>query len=180
MKRPSSNPAAAVLTLYEAAQALARAGVTAWLTDGTLLGAIRERSFIEHDQDMDLGAMITEHHDGVLPALEAAGFRLRRALGTPERGLEHKLERNGLHLDIFWHYDSAGGGVWHAAWLDGEMLTYEYPRLVLAQLTLLGRKFWAPHPAKLHLVTKYGANWRTPVTDWDWALGPANVRREDT
>jgi len=176
---PSSSPREALAVLTAAVTALESVGVTAWLTDGTLLGAIREHTFIAHDADMDLGAMITEHHPGVLPALVSAGFTVRKTHGTPRRGLEHRLKRDGFRLDIFWHYDNAGGGVWHAAWLKGKMLRYDYPTLTLAPLQFLGRTFWAPSPPRLHLVQKYGRAWRTPITDWDWARDPANAR-EDT
>ena len=174
--RPAQNPVKAALALSDAVQALEAAGVTAWLTDGTLLGAIRERGFIEHDQDMDLGAMITEYTPAALHELDAAGFTIRKTLGTKARGLEHKLARDGFHLDIFWHYDSKGGGVWHAAWDKGRMLRFDYTRLVLERLAFLGREYWAPSPPRLHLVQKYGPDWRTPDPEWDWARDPANRR----
>lgn len=177
VRRPSDSPSEALNALTDAVQALESVGVTAWLTDGTLLGAVRDRGFIAHDADMDLGAMVNEYHPRVVPALKRAGFTVRKTHGTKQRGLEHRLKRDGFRLDIFWHYDTPGGGVWHAAWLRGEMLRYDYQSLTLAPLHFMERTFWAPSPPKLHLVTKYGPAWRTPVTDWDWAYGPANVRR---
>lgn len=180
MRRPAENPPRAVLTLADATKALAGAGVTAWLTDGTLLGAIRERAFITHDKDMDLGAMITEYSPAALTALIAAGFEVVKTLGTRRRGLEHKLMRDDFRIDIFWHYDLPDGGVWHAAWDGKTMLRYEYDRLALAPLRLLGRTFWAPTPPRLHLTAKYGLDWRTPKPEWDWARDPANVREEDS
>lgn len=177
MKRPADSPALAIAALADAAHALATAGVTAWLTDGTLLGAIRERAFIPHDLDMDLGAMITEYTQSAIPELTAAGFQLVKTLGTPEDGLQHKLMRDGFRIDIFWHYDRPTGGVQHSAYDRRGRITYEYDHLTLAPLEFLGRTFWAPTPPRLHLVQKYGPDWRTPVTDWDWADGPVNARR---
>jgi hypothetical protein len=45
----------------------------------------------------------------------------------------------------------------------------------LAPLTFLGRTFLAPSDPVAFLVTKYGPEWRTPVTTWDWAWGPRNA-----
>lgn len=178
MKRPAEAPKQAHAVLAAAVDALAAVGVTAWLTDGTLLGAIREGAFIEHDQDMDVGAMITEFTPAVIPALRAAGFTIRKTLGTPERGLQHKLAMNEFRIDIFWHYDSPTDGVWHAAWDGKTMLAYQYDRLALAHITFLGRTFWAPTPPRLHLTQKYGPDWRTPRPDWDWARDPSNLKEE--
>src|SRR5690606_31462967 len=96
---PAEHPAEALAVLTDAVAALQRAGVTAWLTDGTLLGAVRERRFIAHDRDMDLGAMITQHSGAAMRELRAAGFHLRKTLGSKAAGLEHKLDRDGFRLD---------------------------------------------------------------------------------
>lgn len=177
--RPAENPRLAIRLLHEAATALERVGVTVWLTDGTLLGAIREHTFIAHDADMDLGAHITEYTADVIPALKATGFTIYRTLGTIKTGLEHKLDRDGMRIDIFWHYDKPRHrGVWHAAWQGRKRITYHYERLVLERTTLLGHTFWAPTPPRLHLAAKYGPAWRTPIEDWDWARDPANAREE--
>lgn len=176
-RRPASNPTQASLALADAVSALEAAGVTPWLTDGTLLGAIRERAFIPHDQDMDLGAMITEYTPAALRELDAAGFTIRKTLGTKSKGLQTKLERDGFRIDIFWHYDTRAGGVWHAAWAKGQMLRFDYSQLVLERLSFLGREYWAPSPPRLHLVAKYGPDWRTPDPTWDWARDPKNRRK---
>lgn len=172
---PAEHPAEALAVLTDAVAALQRAGVTAWLTDGTLLGAVRERRFIAHDRDMDLGAMITQHSGAAMRELRAAGFHLRKTLGSKAAGLEYKLDRDGFRLDIFWHYDDPQGGVWHAAWQGKTMLRYAYETLALAPMDFMGRRFWAPYPPKLHLVAKYGMDWRTPKPTWDWAMDPVNL-----
>lgn len=175
-RQPAASPHAALRVLVDAVEALERANVTPWLTDGTLLGAVRDRAFIKGDEDMDLGAMITQYTPSALVELQRAGFRARKTLGSVKAGLEHKLERDGFKLDIFWHYDKPKKrGVWHAAWKRGRMLRFHYDRLVLAPLTFMGRKFWAPSPPKLHLAQKYGLDWRTPKPDWDWAVDPVNL-----
>ena len=176
-RKPSEDPRAAARALSDLADALERAGVTAWLTDGTLLGAVRDGGFIPHDLDMDLAAMSTQYGPDVEGAIAAAGFETRKVHGTPGHGLQHKLARDGFRVDIFWHYDTPDGGVKHSAYDRAGEIEYLYPQLVLARYRAFGREFWAPTPPKLHLVTKYGPDWRTPQTEWDWADGPANARR---
>ena len=63
-------------------------GLRWWLTDGTLLGFVRERGFIGHDIDVDLGLPASAYSPELEAALEAAGLELYGRYGTPEDGLE--------------------------------------------------------------------------------------------
>lgn len=159
--------------------ALEALGARPFLVDGTLLGAVREGGFIAHDTDTDLG-LFAEELD--VDAMEAAaldcGFRIKHRLGTPERGFQWSLRRDSVKTDVFVYY-RANGRRFHAAWT--EKLTvpvrYTYDDFELARLRFLGTEFWAPADPEAFLATKYGPDWRTPVTDWDWAWGPANATR---
>lgn len=178
-KRPGDAPKVAKRVLDDAIGALESLGITTWLTGGVLLGAVRERGFVPHDLDMDVGAMITEYTPKVNEELIARGFTIRKVLGKPSRGLQTKLARDDIHMDIFWHSDTPSGGVVHS--LHGRRAEYlcEFSTLVLARLQFMGSWYWAPHPPKLALVEKYGPDWRTPMRqeDYDWAKTPRNVRR---
>lgn len=178
-KRPGDAPRAAQAALNDAIDALESLGITAWLTGGVLLGAVRERAFVPHDLDMDIGAMITQYTPEVNNALTARGFTIRRVLGTPARGLQTKIARDEFYLDIFWHSDTPTGGAVHSLHGKGGEWECTYSTLVLARIKFLGEWYWAPWPPRLALVEKYGPAWRTPMkqADYHWAKTPKNVKK---
>lgn len=169
------NPRSAHRNLVDAVAALTRAGIRPFLVDGTLLGAVRDGDFMAHDRDIDLGVFIEEWHPGLLRCLRTVGFVHRKTYGTVGRGLEYSFRRSGIKLDTFFYYRD-GARVYHAAWLAGTPIRYEYPAFDLAPLTFRGEQFLAPQDPEAFLVAKYGPDWRVPVTQWDWAWGPRNAR----
>jgi hypothetical protein len=155
--------------------ALTRAHVRPFLVDGTLLGAIREGDLLAHDKDVDLGILIEDFTPGFPKILQAAGFRHTRTFGTPEKGLEFAFRRNGIKLDTFFYYpDCETGELFHAAWLKDTPIRYGYPAFALVPQSFLGMPMLMPADPIAFLTAKYG-DWKTPVTEWDWAWGPKNA-----
>ena len=170
------HPSRARANLLDAVAALTRAGVRPFLVDGTLLGAVREHGFIGHDLDIDLGLFIEDLRPGIVPALVAAGFTAHKTYGAPARGLQFSFKRHQIKLDLFCYYlDPVRHERFHAAWLGEQPIRYGYPTFDLAPLLFLGATFLAPADPVAFLVTKYGPDWRVPVTPWDWAWGPKNA-----
>lgn len=169
------NPRSAHNNLVDATRALTQAGLRPFLVDGTLLGAVREGDFIAHDRDVDLGLFIEDWRAGLARRLVSAGFAHRKTYGAVDRGLQYSFRRSGIKLDTFFYYRD-GDTVYHAAWLDGEPIRYDYPAFRLAPLTFRGQAFLAPEDPEAFLRAKYGPDWRIPVTTWDWAWGPRNAR----
>jgi hypothetical protein len=172
----------ALANLTELTDALSECGVEHWLTDGTLLGMIREGCFIRHDLDTDIGVDARTFSREALLAVIRRGFEIKAIYGDPADSLEIVFQRNGVRTDFFFFYPMPGGGFYHSAFFDfsdtsAERIDYVYPPFSLERRRMLGREFWTPRDAEAYIETKYGAAWRTPVADWDWALGPANARR---
>ncbi|MDX1510434.1 MAG: glycosyltransferase [Nitriliruptorales bacterium] len=164
---------AAATALHEAVAALARAGVRAWLTDGTLLGCVREGDFIQHDWDVDLAVHAGTPGATMKDALVDIGFRVVSEVGTPEHGHQIRFMRDHVELDIYVFYTD-GDSMWHAAWMDGQPIIYRYQPFDLEDHEFLGRTYAVPSPPERYLETKYGPDWRVPRTDWNWAYSPLN------
>lgn len=151
----------------EVLSSLAAEGVAAFPAYGTLLGAVREGTFLGHDSDADLG-YVSRFSDPVDVVRES--FRLQRAVAA--RGMEtyrysgaafrvRVEEGDGIPrgLDVFGGFLDAG-----RLYLMGEVGTDFDPAWIhpLGTTTLAGREFPAPaRPEKL-LEAMYGPSWRVP------------------
>jgi hypothetical protein len=75
-----------------------------WIEYGTLLGAIREKDFLAHDVDIDIGMLHECYDDTIHKAFLKHGFRKKRAFlvdnGTFAR--EETYSYNGIDIDIFY------------------------------------------------------------------------------
>jgi hypothetical protein len=162
--------------------ALAEAGVDAFPAYGTLLGAVREGTFIGHDSDVDLGYV--SRHTHPLDVVRES-FRLQRALmekGYPVdrySGAAFKVdvrEADGSvrGLDVFGGFFRDG-----RLYLLGEIGTpfeedWIFP---LGTTTLAGRELPAPaRPEKL-LEATYGPSWRVPDPAFHFETPRSTVRR---
>lgn len=142
-------------------------GVAAFPAYGTLLGAVREKQFLGHDSDADLGYVsrhtspvdvITESYR-LQRAVIARGFETYRYSGAAFRIDVRESDGSVRGLDLF------GGFMDHGRlYLMGEVGT-EYDDAWLhpfTTCTLAGREYPAPaRPEKL-LEAMYGASWRVP------------------
>lgn len=171
----------ALSNLVDLTEVLDDHGIVHWLTDGTLLGAMRDDDLIAHDDDTDLGVMAATFSPSVLDALRAKGFSLVRTFGLPDEGLELTLGRHGITTDLFFFYER-GHGLYHSAyrWVDDETwerLDYEYPPVHPRRQQLLGRSFWVPDEPAAYLEHQYGPGWTRPERDWDYVDDPHHTIR---
>lgn len=143
------------------------AGLEPFLAYGTLLGAVRDGTFIGHDSDADLGYV--SHHDHPVDViresfllqrrLQRAGFTIHRYSGLAFKVSVRESDGNVRGLDVFGGFLREGnlflmGEVGHP--FRAEWLT---PR---SEVQLAKRVFPAPaRPEKL-LEVMYGESWRTP------------------
>ena len=171
--------------MLAALRALEAAELDFWAQDGTLLGLIREGGFIAHDHDIDFGVRGGLKWQ-VIACFYRQGFHEVHEFGTPENGYELSFEKNGVKVDLFWHYNKGMRSV-HSAWWKkpGEetlrQLNYDYPYKIFTNLKK--KKFREmivpiPNDPELFLTIKYG-DWKQVKEEWDWAHGPLNVSEVD-
>jgi len=156
--------------LFDVADVLEKVGVEFFLYGGTLLGAVREKRFIEIDKDVDLAILQEE----LLPAVEEITKRLKIEKKMRVHVVDHRHKRfwnGGVYAIKFKGYGINGdltaftrmkgkravpshiGDFWlvHEARFLEELSTIEF----------YGRTFKRPRDVNGFLTEKYG-DWRTP------------------
>jgi phosphorylcholine metabolism protein LicD len=167
-------------TLIYTRDALAKLGVRMFLSDGTLLGAIRERDFIAHDTDIDVGVFAEEVEPHLINIVQELG-NARFKKGS------HGIKFNPLgrpRVDINFYYREATLR-YHVVYVSKigkkgkrrrHFYRYEYPDFGLITHDFLGAIFFVPDSPKEYLRLQYG-DWEVKVKDWTYHSDPHNIKR---
>ncbi len=171
-------------SLKDLKEVLDKMNIPFWLSDGTLLGHQREKDFISHDPDIDVGIFIEDWKRECLTELKNKGFDLSLQFGLEECGLEYAIEKRDIKIDLFFFYKGLPNRnvYWHSAWTKSpkiggkfrQMIRCFYEPFELKEIEFKGNKFLAPDNIIKYISQKYGDDWETPKEKWDWATDPLN------
>ena len=163
-----------------------------FLSSGTLLGYYREKNFIKHDYDIDLGIYKEDYTDDLIYKMESAGFNLYRTLGTKEKGLELSFRYPNTKigklakLDIFLHYKcNKDKNIYWTTYLYPKFekeIKYKISNFELVKDKFVGVEVYVPKDTEKYLVQHYGHDWKTPKKskdDYYYAVSPVSIVDED-
>lgn len=156
--------------------------ISYWLQDGTLLGYYRERDFIAHDKDTDIGLFFKDFNLDILNEILKAGFRIKRVLGDKKDSLEITIFKNKLKTDLFFYYERKDNPnvVYHCSFDRGRRrIDYEYEKFNIKEVKWFDHSFLVPNDELKFIITKYGTTWNVPNTNWGWAYSPLNHVKTD-
>lgn len=156
--------------LYEISS---KRNVPIWLEFGTLLGAVREKGFIPHDDDIDLGMFAENFNYQIERDLYDADFtilrlfNLRYASRPNEKSLsEIALCYKGLQIDIFFFEKCGNNRTCHSFIPSGfnKWAAYEirFPFDKFKKIGFLGTEFLVPDKAEECLRCYYGDDFMIP------------------
>ena len=139
---------------------------------GTLLGAIREKDFIPHDDDLDLAVImdgvgpeqISAECDKFIELLNENGVKSNR--GVAHAPLIH-CHRGPITYDIFLFAHQDGTVYWQHTALK---TVSERADIFLPTGTIefKGEIFDAPNNPEAVCEARYGADWRVPNAAFEW------------
>lgn len=175
-----SDSSRALNTLVDIARIFESRGSRYMLSDGTLLGAVRDGGFIAWDNDTDLMVPIGGFDPRILRDLYDEGFQITRCFGFPEDGMEFTLNRQDVETDLFFLYPRGSQVYVSAYWWDNadgtaEWIDYLHPSFAEGWIEFQGHRFRAPADPEPYLARCYGDGWTAPNDTWDYRADPPNA-----
>ncbi len=160
-----------------------------FITDGTLLGLVRDGNFIEHDTDIDIGVFFEEWKErdvfDFIKRMLVFDLEIKYIFGDFTNNFEMSFVKNGIKTDFFFYREKEDGMIIFHAFKNGgrdilkDVITYEYRSHLIKNIKpmfFIKSEYSAPADPVSVLEAKYGADWRTPNKGWDWAYDPKNIR----
>lgn len=164
------NVEAAKKNLLEVKKILDSLKVKFWFRGGTLLGAVRDKSFIPWDNDIDLMMLAKDWEPSMLEIFKAKGFpRCNEWRWYPNKVSAVRLKRRGIEVNVRLEYYYAPDDVYVCLAKSPNDHTTIIPVKFLRNdffLEFLGQQFRVPNPPKKFILSHYGKNWRTPDKEW--------------
>lgn len=144
--------------LFDMKRLLDNKGIRFWLIYGTLLGAIREKSFISHDFDVDIQTDMFDEFLSIIPYLDAEGMKLIRV--DPSR--VYTFSKGGVYIDVYIKKSAPFPFSLWCYWLNGNIVPKKYIT-PYKTIDFLGKDFLVPGNPEGLLEFFYGKTWRTPI-----------------
>lgn len=139
-----------------------------FLISGTLLGCIREKKFLGHDKDIDIGVWETYSVHDLANILYNSGCFDILPIYSPDILVIRHV--NGITIDIFIHHREEND-FWHAG---GKSKWHNSP-FELTSYSFLNDNYMIPSNYDLYLTENYGSDWRIPKTNFDSTLDTPNM-----
>jgi len=152
------NPEIGKKNLLDFKKVMEKHGIVFGLWFGTLLGAVREKNFIEYDEDIDI-FVLNEDRQKVLNALfdlEKIGLKVARY--NEKKGLL-SIIRDDEYIDIYFYRKVLNTRRMGINTLEAKYLEH------MDTLDFLGDVFPVPANVEEVLTVLYGEDWRVPKRD---------------
>ncbi|MCK5782368.1 MAG: LicD family protein [Flavobacteriales bacterium] len=169
-------------TLQTLSKALMDNNIQSWLVYGTLLGYAREKDFISHDYDIDLGVFLEDGNKRLEDVLIKHGFTKVREyrIDDGEYGMEQTYELNGVTVDFFYTRKEENEYLAHTFYSDkglnmnqtidkygGLLVTeFSFTPFALQRVLFKDAVFYVPQNYDLYLKEYYGDDYMTPNSNW--------------
>ncbi len=164
-------PVGAVALMPVLCSALEKLGLSYRITDGTALGLYRDKSFIQHDNDIDVDVLDCFNVDLIHKSMRDKGMKLGRRVSW--RGKIQQLtyynDKNIIFDMVFWY--TRNKQIVNYSELGYLRVQPSKHFVSLSKLYWKGKKYPVASNTQDWLVLRYGKDWRIPkrIKD-DWKL----------
>lgn len=150
-----------------------KAGITFILFYGTLLGAVREHDFIDHDEDIDIVLYKDEMRkfENQLFRLRELGFEVARY----ERRGFMSIIRKGEYIDLYFYKQYPGNPDIYYCCQD--MCKKEFI-FDLMPYTFQNDTYLVPRNYLDYFEYYFGSNWRTPIQKFDFNMNKFELAKQ--
>jgi len=154
-----------------------------FLTYGTLLGAYREKDFISHDIDIDIGVFFEDFNENIEKKFLEYGFIKKNSfeVDNGKFAIQEVYLYNGLYIDVFYFKKEKnsliGYGFINENGLSWDNTIKKYGGLLVRELifpyeglevyNFLGVDCKIPKNPKKHLSSHYGENFMDKDAKWN-------------
>lgn len=164
--------------LKEFIQCCTSCNITYWLEFGTLLGAYRDKKFIQNDIDIDVAVYLKDART-LYGVLTNSGFKLVREFHVVgENGLEQTYEFNGLTIDVMYFYEhentlwcnGVGESLHKTKFAKYRVSAHYFQPFGISEIDFLGMKVCIPDNVEDHLKEIFGDGFRVYDPDFSGDL----------
>lgn len=168
-------------TLLQADKAMRSVDAKMFLAYGTLLGAFRDKNFIAHDFDLDVGVLNSQRPGNMEEIMKNFGFTHKRQFYVKETGriTEDQFEYKGVQIDFFYYFEREDSVYCYLAsahetkeWKEANRtdgfpcMLFPCPKTDFVEKDFLGEKLYMPEKTSEWLIKLYGDNFMIPIKNW--------------
>lgn len=159
-----------------------------WLEFGTLLGAVRDKDFIGHDYDLDIGVMGRDR-EKLEKLLVSNGFKLKRqfnVINSDSDSIEQTYQYKHVLIDVFYfhHKDEETLFCYSFSPIIGEekyknlseVKTVSIPNGGMTSYFFKGLSVNIPKKTEEHLIMHYGKDYKIPIKNFDYRKTASNIK----